>query len=54
VLRHVDGSGTAADIAGRVRLSPGMVRNYLFSAMQRLGAGTRSAAVQQARDHGWL
>ncbi|MBN9098842.1 MAG: response regulator transcription factor [Pseudonocardia sp.] len=54
VLRHVDTSGTAADIAGRVHLSAGTVRNYLSSAMQKLGVGTRMDAVQQARDHGWL
>jgi two-component system response regulator DesR len=54
VLRHVDASGTAADIAGRVHLSPGTVRNYLSSAMHKLGVGTRMEAVEQARDHGWL
>lgn len=54
VLRAVDASGTAADIAGRVHLSPGTVRNYLSSAMQKLGAGTRTEAVNVARDRGWL
>lgn len=54
VLRHVDASGTAADIAGRVHLSAGTVRNYLSSAMQKLGAGTRSEAARAARDRGWL
>lgn len=54
VLRSVGSSGTAADIARRVHLSPGTVRNYLSSAMQKLGAGTRLEAVQRARDHGWL
>ncbi|SHL44137.1 two component transcriptional regulator, LuxR family [Pseudonocardia thermophila] len=54
VLRHVDDRGTAADIARRVHLSPGTVRNYLSSAMQKLGAGTRTEAVELARDHGWL
>jgi two-component system response regulator DesR len=54
VLRHVDPSDTAADIAGRVHLSPGTVRNYLSSAMQKLGVSTRLAAVERARDHGWL
>lgn len=54
VLRAVDGSGTAADIARQVHLSPGTVRNYLSSAMQKLGAATRLDAAQQARDSGWL
>ncbi len=54
VLRAVDSSGTAGDIASRVHLSPGTVRNYLSSAMQKLGAGTRMEAVRTARDNGWL
>ena len=54
VLRTVDAVGTAADIARRVHLSPGTVRNYLSSAMQKLGAGNRTEAVQIARDRGWL
>jgi two-component system response regulator DesR len=54
VLREVDGSRTAADISRRVHLSPGTVRNYLSSAMQKLGAGSRTEAVQRARDSGWI
>lgn len=54
VLRQVDPSSTAAEIAERVHLSPGTVRNYLSSAMHKLGAGNRSDAVARARDHGWL
>jgi two-component system response regulator DesR len=54
VLRAVDATGTAADIGHRVHLSAGTVRNYLSSAMQKLGAGSRMEAVQRARDHGWL
>ncbi|WP_308284455.1 response regulator transcription factor, partial [Pseudonocardia oceani] len=44
VLRQVDPSSTAAEIAERVHLSPGTVRNYLSSAMHKLGAGNRSDA----------
>jgi two-component system response regulator DesR len=54
VLRALDAAGTAADIGLRVHLSAGTVRNYLSSAMQKLGAGSRMDAVQRARDHGWL
>jgi two-component system, NarL family, response regulator DesR len=54
VLRSVDPTATAADIAERVHLSPGTVRNYLSSAMHKLGVANRTAAVQVARDRGWL
>lgn len=54
VLRNVDAAGTATDIAHRVHLSPGTVRNYLSSAMQKLGVGTRMEAALRARDNGWL
>ncbi|MCU1661997.1 MAG: two-component system, NarL family, response regulator DesR [Pseudonocardiales bacterium] len=54
VLCAVNGAGRAADIARRVHLSPGTVRNYLSSAMQKLGVGTRLEAVERARDRGWL
>jgi two-component system response regulator DesR len=45
---------TVADIAGAVHLSPGTVRNYLSSAMQKLGARTRAEAVRLAEAKGWL
>jgi len=54
VLCAVDATGTAADIARKVHLSPGTVRNYLSSAMQKLGASSRTDAAQRARDNGWL
>jgi two-component system response regulator DesR len=54
VLRAVDAAGTAADIARCVHLSPGIVRNYLSPAIQKLGVGTRLEAVERARDRGWL
>jgi two-component system response regulator DesR len=54
VLRQVDGSRTAGEIAECVHLSPGTVRNYLSAAMRKLGATTRTDAVGRARDRGWL
>ncbi|GEL20003.1 response regulator transcription factor [Pseudonocardia asaccharolytica] len=54
VLRNVDDAATASDIARRIHLSPGTVRNYLSSAIQKLGAGNRSEAVRWAQDRGWL
>jgi two-component system response regulator DesR len=54
VLRGVDTANTAGEIAAAVYLSPGTVRNYLSSAMRKLGARTRQEAATQAREHGWL
>ena len=42
------------EIAERVALSPGTVRNYLSSAVQKLGASNRHEAVRTARRHGWI
>ncbi len=48
-----DGS-TVADIAGRLFLSEGTVRNYLSSAIGKTGARNRVEATQTAQRHGWL
>lgn len=42
------------EIAERVSLSPGTVRNYLSSAAQKLSAANRHEAAQVARRHGWI
>ncbi|WP_340376219.1 response regulator transcription factor [Streptomyces sp. SS7] len=47
------GEGTAA-IAGRLFLSTGTVRNYLSSAVVKLGARNRMDAVRIAREGGWI
>ncbi|GAA4573037.1 response regulator transcription factor [Planotetraspora kaengkrachanensis] len=49
----VDGS-TINDIAARLHLSEGTVRNYLSSAIQKTSARNRMEAVQKAQDQGWL
>jgi two-component system response regulator DesR len=45
---------TAADIAARLYLSEGTVRNYLSSAIRKVGARNRQEAVELANEKGWL
>ena len=45
---------TVADIAGRLFLSEGTVRNYLSSAIGKTGARTRVEAARVAAEKGWL
>jgi two-component system response regulator DesR len=54
VLLAARTQATVADIAGALFLSPGTVRNYLSSAIQKLDARTRAEAIRIAEDHGWL
>lgn len=42
------------EIAGRAHLSQGTVRNYLSSAVAKLGVTNRHEAVHVARRHGWI
>ncbi len=48
-----DGS-VNADLARRLHLSEGTVRNYLSMAIQKTGARNRAEAVRVAREKGWL
>jgi len=54
VLRMAGDGLTNAEIAARVHLSEGTVRNYLSEAMRKLDATNRTAAARLARDRGWL
>jgi two-component system, NarL family, response regulator DesR len=54
VLTAARGGEPVTDLAGRLHLSSGTVRNYLSSAMQKLGAHSRAEAVRVAEDKGWL
>ncbi|MBF0815549.1 response regulator transcription factor [Microbacterium paludicola] len=42
------------EIAARLHLAPGTVRNYLSSAMQKTHSATRQDAARHARSRGWL
>jgi two-component system, NarL family, response regulator DesR len=54
VLRLVrEGLGAAA-IADAAHLAPGTVRNYLSSAMAKLGAASRAEAARIAWEEGWI
>jgi two-component system, NarL family, response regulator DesR len=54
VLATARSSTTVADIAARLFLSEGTVRNYLSSAIAKAGARNRNEAVQIAEGNGWL
>ncbi len=53
LIAATDGS-TVAEIARRLFLSEGTVRNHLSSAIGKTGARTRADAVRIATDHGWM
>lgn len=54
VLAAADGGAPVEEIAARVSLSSGTVRNYLSSVMSKLHASTRHEAVSIARARGWI
>jgi two-component system response regulator DesR len=54
VLRLAGEGLSASDIAARLNLSQGTVRNYLSEAIGKLGVGNRIEAFRLARQKGWL
>jgi two-component system, NarL family, response regulator DesR len=54
VLAAAAGHDAIADIAERLHLSNGTVRNHLSAAIQKLGARNRAEAVEMAQQKGWL
>lgn len=44
----------AKEIAARLHLSPGTVRNYLSRVVAKVGARTRIEAVRIAQESGWI
>jgi two-component system response regulator DesR len=54
VLRLADEGLSGAEIAKRLKLSEGTVRNYLSESIGKLGARNRMEAARLARQRGWL
>ncbi|USX48979.1 response regulator transcription factor [Lentzea sp. HUAS12] len=54
LLQEVLTGASNADIAVRLNLAEGTVRNYLSTAMAKLGARNRSEAARTAKERGWL
>ena len=54
VLVAATEGATIAEIAGKLYLSEGTVRNYLSACIQKTGARNRAEALRIARERGWL
>ena len=54
VLAASEGGATIEDIAATLYLSEGTVRNYLSTAIKKLGARNRVEAARLAEKKGWL
>jgi two-component system response regulator DesR len=54
VLEAGTGGAPVSEIAQRLHLSEGTVRNYLSTAIGKTGARNRTEAWRIARDRGWL
>lgn len=54
VLEYAIDGASVEDIARRAHLSPGTTRNYLSSAMAKLGVANRYEAALKAREKGWI
>ncbi|MCF3180155.1 response regulator transcription factor [Streptomyces polychromogenes] len=54
VLEHLDHGDTMEEIAARLCLSEGTVRNYISSMVAKIGARNRIDALRIARDLQWI
>ncbi len=54
VLAVAAGHESITEVADRLHLSPGTVRNHLSAAIGKLGARNRADAARIAREKGWL
>ena len=54
VLRAAYGGADVADIANRLHISEGTVRNHLSAVIQKLYVRNREQAIHVAREKGWM
>ena len=54
VLRYAGEGASGGEIAAKLNLSEGTVRNYLSEAISKVGASNRTEAARIARQKGWL
>lgn len=54
VLRLAGDGASGAEIASKLNLAEGTVRNYLSEAISKMGASNRVEAAKIAREKGWL
>ncbi|GMA37240.1 hypothetical protein GCM10025876_34440 [Demequina litorisediminis] len=54
VLRVASDGYSVTDIARRLHLAQGTVRNYLSSAIGKTHTATRHDAARYAREQGWI
>ncbi|WP_058235087.1 response regulator [Devriesea agamarum] len=54
VMRQLARGVSTLEIAKLLFLSPGTVRNYISSAMTKLGTNSRISAISYCQDRGWL
>lgn len=54
VLRATTEHDTLAQTAEELHLAPGTVRNYVSSAIAKLGVSSRQQATQKAWEEGWI
>jgi two-component system response regulator DesR len=54
VLAASEGGATIEDVAAKLYLSEGTVRNYLSAAIKKLGTRNRGEAARLAEKRGWL
>lgn len=54
VLELVAEGKTTKEIAGELFLTPGTIRNYISSILDKLGVGNRIEAIARVKEKGWF